>query len=205
MCSQPLNEKPTPLRWEDLVVLSPHQRKLKLLAAMASSEGALKRFWEKVDKRGPNDCWNWRVSTNTDGYGQFAFYPEKGARKANLQAHQIAFFLVKGTIPDGLCVCHTCDNRKCNNAAHLFLGTHQVNIRDRDQKGRHVAFRGSENTTAKLVEEQVQQIRIHWFVHHTRVEELAAAFGVSDSCIKGIVYGANWRHLLLPDAIVESF
>lgn len=198
MCSPKLREKNTPLRWAELEALSPHQRKLKLLAGMASSADALKRFWEKVDRRNPSSCWNWLASTNTDGYGQFAFYPEKGQRKANLQAHQIAYFLAHGDIANELCVCHRCDNRKCNNPAHLFLGTHQDNIRDRDEKGRHVPTIGRLNGMVRLNETQVQEIRVLWFVQRSRVEEIAARYDVSVSCIKGIVYGPNWKHLPLP-------
>lgn len=205
MSSPPLNGKPTPLLWEELAALSPHQRKLKLLAKMASSEDALKRFWKKVQKGRPDECWNWLASTNTDGYGQFAFYPEPGGKKSNLQAHQIAYFLANGNIPDELCVCHTCDNPRCNNHHHLFAGTQADNTRDRDQKGRHISFKGSENATAVLTEGQVQEIRILWFGKHIHVNDIAALFDVSVSCIKGIVYGANWKQLPLPPEILDHY
>lgn len=205
MCSQNPKEKNTPLRWDELAALNPHQRKLKLLAQMASSVVALKRFWEKVQKAEPNECWDWLASTNTDGYGQFAFYPESGGKKANLQAHQIAYFLEHGNIPEGICICHTCDNPKCNNHRHLFAGTQADNTRDRDQKGRHICFRGSENATARLTEDQVQKIRILWFGEHIHVNDIAASFDVSVSCIKGIVYGPNWRHLPLPPEILDYY
>jgi len=180
------------------VDLSPAQRKLKLLERMVSSEADLKRFQEKVEVRGLDDCWNWKVSTNTDGYGQFAYYPEKGGKKINFQAHQIAYFLEHGDLPEGMCVCHTCDNPKCNNPKHLFIGTQADNTRDRDAKGRHISFRGSTNATARLTESQVQEIRILWFVDKVRVGEIAKKFCVTRSCINGIVYGPNWKHLPLP-------
>lgn len=188
----------TPWLSADLVGLEGHPLKQRLLEKMANSEDALKRFWDKVQIKGPDDCWEWLASTNTDGYGQFAFYPEKKNKKVNLQAHQIAYFLQHRCIPDGLCVCHTCDNRKCNNHQHLFIGTQTDNIKDRDNKGRHRATKGIESASAILTEIQVQEIRILRFVGKRTLSNIAATFGITDSCVKGIIYGSNWKHLPIP-------
>lgn len=194
--------KPIPLGWDELLALSPAQRKLLLLERMASSVEDLKRFWEKVNVAGPDECWEWKTALNTDGYGQFHLRPVKGGKSVNFQAHQVAYFLEHRVLPEGLCVCHRCDNPKCNNHHHLFLGTPTENIKDRDQKGRHRPSRGTENGANILAEHQVQQVRLLWFVDKKRAEEIAAMFTVSLGCIKGIVYGANWKHLPLP---IECF
>lgn len=86
------------------------------------------RFWSKVNKT--PFCWEWTASLS-HGYGQFMM-PN---RKLN-RAHRVAWILVFGSIPLGLHVLHKCDNRKCVNPNHLFLGTNQDNIIDRVSKNR---------------------------------------------------------------------
>ena len=89
------------------------------------------RFWPKVHRRGLKDCWEWKASVNSvHGYGQI------GYQGSMLRAHRVAWMLVRGPIPKGLCVLHKCDNRKCVNPYHLWLGTLKDNTQDMMRKGR---------------------------------------------------------------------
>lgn len=94
------------------------------------------RFWPKVNVLGETQCWNWMASIKPNGYGQIG----RGGRGAGVvYAHRASWELVNGKIPDGLQVLHHCDNRRCVNPSHLFLGTQKDNIRDMLSKGRHIS------------------------------------------------------------------
>lgn len=91
------------------------------------------RFWSKVNRRGPDDCWLWLASL-CQGYGQIAGTVD--GKRRPVSAHRVAWELTHGAIPEGLSVLHRCDNPPCVNPAHLFIGTQPDNLSDARRKGR---------------------------------------------------------------------
>lgn len=149
---------------------------------------ALVRFIEKIDF--PVGCWNWEGAINSRGYGSLSIDGEFE------QAHRASYRLFVGAIPSGMCVLHACDNPKCVNPRHLFLGTNQDNVNDKIAKGRLRVALGERQWKAKLTEENVLEIR-----ERTKIGEkasyLAKVFGVHHSTINAIVAGVTWKHVPL--------
>lgn len=152
---------------------------------------ALKERFEAKFVRA-DGCWEWRAALNTSGYGKIG----TGAGQCT-EAHRVAYRLYVGEIPDGLCVCHTCDNRKCVNPAHLFLGTRADNNADKRRKGRdaNCVHRGSKHGMALLVESQVLEIRRLRRETTMTQEEIGDLFGVSKIVVFHIVHRKTWRHI----------
>lgn len=111
----------------------------KIRARHLSRIGTLEeRFWKLVDKSG--ECWLWTGSKDEGGYGISI-----GKNPPERRAHRMAWYLTYGTIEDGLCICHHCDNPPCCRPDHLFKGTHGDNQRDAWAKGRKKKKFGKDN------------------------------------------------------------
>lgn len=142
-------------------------------------------FWERVEK-GP-DCWLWTGWTDRDGYGLWK------RRQQNRRAHRDAYRFTKGPIPEGMLVCHTCDNPPCVNPDHLFLGTVADNNRDRERKGRGI--RGVRAHRSKLTPAEVREIRRRYREDGVRQVDLAEEYGVSQPSISSLLRGESWAHI----------
>ena len=89
------------------------------------------RFWSKVKVGAADECWEWQAGLDSDGYGRIQF---DGKRQG---AHRFSWILHNTDIPQGMCICHRCDNPACVNPNHLFLGTQVDNIYDMVSKNRN--------------------------------------------------------------------
>lgn len=151
------------------------------------TDNDLVRFWDKVGVRGQRDCWEWQASCFFMGYGQFSI------KRRNVSAHRFAYTQVFGDIPDGMCICHVCDNRRCVNPNHLFAGTNADNMADKRKKGR--APLGSKNGRSKLTEADVLSIRDEYAVGIVSQRGLARRYRVDQRAIHRIVNKITWRHV----------
>lgn len=127
------------------------------------------RFWAKVSKT-DGGCWEWTGSTR-GGYG--ALGTGSGVR----DTHRISWELHHGAIPDGMCVCHTCDNRSCVNPAHLFLGSKRANALDAAAKQR-IGRHGKQNSAPEVRAEVLRLCRIG-----VPFRQIATQFGLSPNGI----------------------
>ena len=146
------------------------------------------RFWSKVDGNDPNECWNWTAGKQANGYGAFVY-----AGKTRY-AHRFSWLLHFGTIPEGMFVCHHCDNPGCVNPKHLFLGTQTDNMQDAITKGR--IGRGEKHRNSKLTEVQVLAIRAEYQYHgKNKARVLAKKHGVTTTTINRVVTRKTWKHI----------
>ena len=158
-------------------------------------ESAIGRFWSKVEKRGPDECWMWQGSIalpNPCGmrYGQFGVMKEDNT-SYSYRAHRFAWILMNGPIPEDHVIMHLCDTPLCVNPAHLKAGTQADNLHDRDRKGRQLY--GEKHNMVKLTEDQARAIReTPQRVPHSA---LAKRYGVHTTTITKIRDGRLWKHL----------
>jgi hypothetical protein len=144
------------------------------------------RFWEKVNQTEPNLCWEWNVGINTAGYGWFSISTSKPA-----SAHRVSAWLsnMLPSLNSELHVLHKCDNRKCCNPNHLFIGTNKDNVADRVKKGRNgfKRMKNEKNGMVKLTNQQVCELRGLYFSSCLSQSKLAKKFNIAQSHVSRIV------------------
>lgn len=148
----------------------------------------LERFVKKWKRNDETGCWEWIGARHRQGYGQFYIDGKI------LLSHRVAWMLRHGSMPTPeQKVCHRCDNPRCVNPDHLFLGSQADNARDCVAKGRANRARqfGETNPVARLTENQVRDIHRDQRQHR----EIASAYGVAESTISMIKRGRNWPHI----------
>ncbi len=159
------------------------------------------RFWSKVAKGKPDECWLWKAGTTVAGYGEI----QRGRRgEGMLYAHRLSYVLAHGIAYQELAtedvVMHTCDRPRCCNPSHLKLGTLQDNNADMFIKGRQARGeqckpqRGSLNPVAKLTESEVKELR-YLRSSGAKLSELARKFSTTEGNISSICLRRSWKHV----------
>lgn len=145
------------------------------------------RLDAKTDKSAAaSDCWLWLADQVWNGYGRLVWQGRKQL------AHRLAWESVNGPILPGLQCLHHCDNRRCVNPAHLFLGTARDNVRDCMKKGRRAPMVGSANNWAKIDEKIAGRVKRELRRH--RAVDVARKLGVGLPTVYSIKYGHSWKH-----------
>lgn len=147
----------------------------------------VERFHRKY-RKDKSGCWLWIASTAGKGYGQIKLTGER----RQIYAHRLSYMIATGEDPGAKHLCHTCDNPRCVNPKHLFIGTSHDNHMDQKAKGRHTY--GSRNNQSKLDESMVWQIKA-MLATGVQQRRIAAAFGVSQIQISRINTGKRWAHV----------
>lgn len=139
----------------------------------------LNNFYSKALVLDPDECWNWTAFIQSNGYGQLSILAVR------LYAHRVSFFIENGRFPEKD-TCHSCDNRRCINPAHLRAGTRSDNMRECVERGRHVP-----SNRSKLSPEMVLEIRRS----PKRPFELAPVFNVTGQTIIDIRNRKTWASI----------
>lgn len=157
------------------------------------------RFWSRVDKKGPDDCWPWLGTRLPAGYGTFS-----GKRGERFYAHRVGFEIENGIIDPNLLVCHSCDNPPCCNGCHLFQGTTLDNNLDMWAKGRgFTPFRtleqfSEDHPRSKLDDETVKLIRC-LAAGGAMQKHIALQVGVGKSTVSRVINfdtKGGWSHVI---------
>ncbi len=141
-----------------------------------------KRFWPKVKRNSPDECWPWIGAEHGNGYGGISVLGK------STPAHRVAYALANGEPPGAMFVLHRCDNPRCCNPSHLFLGTHQDNMDDMVRKDR--VRSGALLSAEKALAARILYERAGW-----KPRRIAQYFGITTTTIRYAIKGVTYRDI----------
>jgi len=154
------------------------------------------RLLSRVRKQQDSGCWIWQGATKGMGYGYLTVGSRVDNSRRTALAHRESYAAFVGEIPKGMYVCHHCDIPACINPDHLFIGTNQDNVDDREMKGRNdtsgIKLRHESHPAAKLKWIDIRRIRTDVEVKGWTQQKIADEMGVSRSTIKDILHMRTW-------------
>ena len=141
------------------------------------SIGELRQIFSKITRKGQDECWDW-TGNLARGYGQV------NIKGRSILVHRLIYRILVGPIPSDRILCHWCNNKRCCNPDHLYLGTYQTNNIDAVHMGK---------SGVKLSVEKVKMIRGYWETGQYSQIQLGELFGVSNTSIHKIVKKKTWK------------
>lgn len=155
---------------------------------------SLRERIQKYSEVQPTGCVHWTRFRDKNGYGLVQ------VDNRSRRVIRVVWELEHGPIPDGMIICHHCDDPPCINLDHLYLGTHSQNNADMVRRGRCARHKGESNPCAKVTEKIVLRIRAE--AQHTPQKDLCKTYGLSPGTVSMIVNRKRWTHL--PDEIADD-
>lgn len=143
-------------------------------------------FFSHIEKT--DSCWIWKGTISVYGYGQIQ------VGKKHVHAHRYSWIFHKGVIPEKMFVCHSCDNTKCVNPNHLFIGTAKDNSKDMVYKKRHCF--GEKNGNHKYSESTIRLI-VDMYNTGLSIRSVSKKMGIPFSTIQQVLSKKEWKHLNL--------
>lgn len=135
------------------------------------------------------DCWEWQGSYGKDGYGVMS------VRRKQKRVHRVAFEVFTEGSAEGRLVCHKCDNPKCFNPDHLFLGTSKDNTQDMIRKGRKAKGQGQKHPKSILTASQVMDIRRKRNEQGMSLKAIASEYSISFQHVSDVARRIKWKHM----------
>lgn len=167
---------------------------------MISIEKEKSRIIERSIVDDKTGCWIWEPLANKGNeYGHLTIGTRTGQTRKTISAHRYSYSLFVGEIPNGMFVCHKCDDKRCVNPDHLFIGTRQDNVDDRERKKRNNHVVGEKVGNSKLKVKDVLYIRRS----NETDRSLAKKFGVSHTTIGRARNGTYWKSQPAPEGDKE--
>jgi len=156
------------------------------------TEKDIERFWSKVERKGDDECWEWKGTRDIGNYGKLYISSPK---RTTLMAHRISYFLKNGKFPLEMKILHICDNPPCCNPNHLKIGTQKDNVDDCIKKGRRSPQNCDNNNRRILNSSQVIETKELYETGSYSAREIAEKYCVHTTTINYILRGISWKEI----------